>query len=195
MKTVYVLPLVLALVLVGCVPSLHPLYTEEDLVFDPALVGVWSGEGSTETWAFTKSGEKVYRLVYTDREGKTGPFDAHLLSVDGRLYLDLFPADLEIPENDFYKGHLLPVHTFMRVKEIGSSLRMAPLSPEWVDQYLKDHPDAVRHEMVDDRLVLTAGPKELQAFLAAHEESEGVFGEFSDLVRAKEEGGEEKTQN
>ena len=31
----------LALGLTGCVPSLQPLYTEKDTVFDPALVGVW----------------------------------------------------------------------------------------------------------------------------------------------------------
>ena len=29
------------LVLTGCVPSLQPLYTEEDLTFDPALLGTW----------------------------------------------------------------------------------------------------------------------------------------------------------
>jgi hypothetical protein len=25
----------------GCIPSLHPLYTEKELVFDPSIVGVW----------------------------------------------------------------------------------------------------------------------------------------------------------
>jgi len=28
-------------------PSVNPLYTDEDLVFDPRLLGVWVEEGST----------------------------------------------------------------------------------------------------------------------------------------------------
>ena len=29
-------------VLMGCIPSLHPLYTEKDLVFDESLLGEWT---------------------------------------------------------------------------------------------------------------------------------------------------------
>ena len=32
----------LVVLLAGCFPSLHPLYTEEDLVYDSALVGTWT---------------------------------------------------------------------------------------------------------------------------------------------------------
>src|SRR6266581_4332910 len=53
--------------LIGCIPtSINPLYTGEDLVFDPALIGVWSSKGdSKETWAFEKAGDTEYKLVYT----------------------------------------------------------------------------------------------------------------------------------
>ena len=188
MKRLQILiPLVLVITLSGCVPSLYPLYTDEDLIFDPALVGVWSGEDSDDTWSFTKTGEKRYQLVDTDQEGKEGTFVAHLLKIDGRLYLDLYPDKPDLEANDFYMGHLLPVHSFMRVATIEPNLRCANVNPEWVDQFLRKNPDAIKHERLEDGVVLTAQPKELQAFLAEHEKTEGAFSEFSDMVRKEEE--------
>lgn len=187
MKRLHVLiPLGFVVALSGCVPSLHPLYTDEDLIFDPALVGVWAEEDSEETWSFTKGGEKQYGLVYTDRDGKEGGFVAHLLKVDGRMYLDLFPDEPDLKENDFYKAHLLPAHTFLRVAEIEPVLKMAALDPEWVDELLKKEPDAIKHERIEGRVVLTAQPKELQAFLAKHEKTEDAFGDFSEMARKEE---------
>jgi hypothetical protein len=176
--------------LTGCVPSLHPLYTDEDLIFDPALVGTWGDEDSQDTWTFAKSGEKEYRLVYTDQEGKKGKFVAHLLKVDGRMYLDLFPDEPDLEANDFYKGHLLPVHSFMRIATIEPNLRCASVNPEWLDEFLKQNPDAIKHERLEDGVVLTAQPKELQAFLAKHDTTEGAFGDFSDMVRKEAASGE-----
>jgi hypothetical protein len=34
--------------LTGCVRSVHPIYTEQDIVFEPALVGRWGPDGSKE---------------------------------------------------------------------------------------------------------------------------------------------------
>lgn len=174
-------------VLAGCVPSLHPLYTDGDLVFDPALVGEWSEKHSKEKWIFTKSGEKEYRLVYIDDEGKEGKFIVHLVKAEGRQFLDLFPEDPDLKENDFYKCHLLPIHTFMRIEQIEPTLRMVPLNPDWIKKFLQDHPDAIQHEKVDDGILLTAKPKELQAFLIKHEKTEDAFGDVSDKVRKASE--------
>ena len=101
------------LLFAGCVPSLHALYTDRDLVFDQALVGVWAEKDSKEVWAFSKAGEKEYRLNYTDEDGKKGEFQVHLLKVEGRMFLDLYPAELTLQHSDFYKGHFLPTHTFL----------------------------------------------------------------------------------
>jgi hypothetical protein len=175
----------LMIFLVSCAPSLHPLYTDRDLVFELDLVGEWSEEGSKETWTFTKSGEKEYGLVYIDEKGKRGEFIVHLVKAEERLFLDFFPvvSDFKKDVNDFYTGHVLRVHTFMRVEQIQPTLRMAPLDHDWVKKYLQDHPDDIRHEKVNDGILLTAQPKELQAFLLKHEKTEAAFGELSDLIR------------
>ena len=55
--------------LTACVPSLNPLYTEQDLVFDKSILGVWTDDKQTETWEFVYVDEKEYKLVHTDEDG------------------------------------------------------------------------------------------------------------------------------
>ena len=136
------------LLVAGCIPSVHPLYTDQDLIFDPALVGEWADEEGKETWTFTKSSENAYKLLYLDEKGKKGEFAVHLLKVGDRRFLDLYPAAPDLQENDFYKGHLMPVHTFMRVRQQENLLQMAFMKPDWIKKFLQEHPDAVKHEQI-----------------------------------------------
>ena len=174
------------LVIAGCVPSFHPLYTEKDLIFAPSLVGEWTDKDGKETWTFTKSDERAYKLAYTDDKGEKGEFVVHLLKVKERLFLDFYPADPDLKKNDFYKMHLLPVHTFMRVQQIEPTLQMAMLEPGWIRKFLQGNPDALRHEKQKDEILLTAQPRELQAFLLKHWKTAGAWGEWSHLTRRTE---------
>jgi hypothetical protein len=84
-------------ILAGCVPSLNAVYTEEDLVFDPALVGVWTQEGNAARWEFSKSDGKSYRLLYTDERGQQGRFIGHTIYRvrDGQGKLTLAAIDFK----------------------------------------------------------------------------------------------------
>lgn len=169
-------------VLLGCVPSIHSLFTEKDLIFESALVGEWASQNAKETWTLTKSGEKEYKLVYADEKGGKGEFVVHLLKVEGRLFLDLFPVEPDLKENAFYRIHLLPMHTFMRVRQITPTLQVQVLSPDWIKKYLQENPGAIRYEKVDDNIVLTAQPKELQAFLVKHEKTADAWIESGNMT-------------
>src|SRR5437879_5803659 len=133
------------LFLTGCVPSLHPLFTEHDLVFDHRLVGAWSQGDSKDTWTFQKSGPTEYRLVTTDRpfamDAKTGGkrsdrFGAHLCRLGTYLFLDLYPQEPQITTTDFYKAHLVAAHSFVKVSIDEDSLHLAPLSHDWVENMI-----------------------------------------------------------
>ena len=50
MKTRKLLPFILAVALAGCIPSLHPLFTEDDLIFEPKLLGTWAKSKETKEW-------------------------------------------------------------------------------------------------------------------------------------------------
>jgi len=171
----------------GCVPSLHPLYTNEELVFEPALVGKWLEKVSSGTWQFEKQKEKEYLLIYTDNEGKSGKFTAHLLKIGETMYLDLFPQASEVETNQFYIWHFQPVHTFMKIRQITPTLQMAPVDPKWLDQLLLKSPELLAHERIDERLILTAPTEKLQQFFRKHADAEGMFGDFSDMRKAPSE--------
>ena len=172
--------------LAGCVSSLYPLYTAKDLTFEADLLGTWINDRSDEKWTFTQSDEKKYLLVLRDNEGKEGSFDAHLVKVKDRLYLDLFPADPEQIRKKFYSLNMIPVHTFYLVKSMNPTLKIAPLNMGWLEDYLALNTDAIKHVKREDEIILTAKPEELQAFLIAHEKTPDAFADFSNMEKEVE---------
>jgi hypothetical protein len=158
---------VVLLLVAGCVRSIHPLYTEKDLIYEPGLVGTWitkeDGKKKKDSWTFSKKNEKVYTLVVG--EGDTaGSFTAHLMKVKGEMFLDLVPDPPKWKENEFYRYHVLPVHTFVHVEKIGPTLDMRFPNPDWLGKYLEKNPDALKHEIEDKQLIVTASPEAMQAF-------------------------------
>jgi hypothetical protein len=167
----------------GCVRSLQPLYTDRDVIFKPELVGCWSPVDAKDTWEFSKQGENAFRLICTDAKGKAGVFDAHLAKIGDELFLDLFPGKPQLKQNDFYQIHLLPVHTFVHITQLGPTLQMRFPNPDWLKKYIAVNPDAIRHEKIDGEIILTATPKEMQSFWLKHLEDKDAFGESSAMKR------------
>lgn len=82
----------------ACVPSMNPLYTAKDLVFDPALVGAWAPDGSKETWRFEQLGGKRYGLTHSATMVSDGvpamPIFLSKLSDPFRSRISLVPGEL-----------------------------------------------------------------------------------------------------
>lgn len=172
--------------LIGCVPTLQPLYTEKDIIFDPQLVGVWSEENSRESWHFAAGENKSYKLTYTDAEGAKGEFEAHLVKLGPSRFLDLFPDEAGLKaagRNGYYNYHYLPVHSFIQVQEISPVLKMSVMETGWLEQLLDKEPGALHHERTQKHFVVTASTKDLQAFVLKHLQTEGAWGRPSNLKR------------
>lgn len=99
MKTKILLPVLLLIaILIGCAPldSLNPLFTDKDVIFDPALVGHWEAIDSDGKpnggMEFMKAGETGYRIILTDDDGTTTEYAAHLVLLQGRRFLDVVPS-------------------------------------------------------------------------------------------------------
>lgn len=153
----------------GCVPSLNAIYTDQDTVFDPNVLGTWKQDNSTEMWEFQERDAKSYRLVYTDREGHSGAFLAHLADVQGVRFLDLFPEQIEDQTPGFYRFHQVPIHSIYLVKELsGDQVVLASIDYQWLDQYVKDHPDKLASATFGSRWMITAPTEQLQQFLVTH---------------------------
>ena len=173
----------LVLLLTGCVPSLHPLYTEEDLVYDPALVGTWTEEESEDTWTFRKIGDTAYDLIYTE-EGVPARFEAHLVKVGEFLFLDTYPGEPDI-KNDFYLIHIIPAHIFLRIEIEGDVLRYAMLDLDWLKKMISEKKVDIGHEEMEGGILLTAPPKELQEFFIKYAEDDKAFPDPQEIHRQK----------
>ena len=158
------------LLLGGCVPSLNPVFTEKDLVFDASVLGVWIQPNAQTQWQITRHSENSYRVVYTDKSGHAGRFVAHLANVDGMQFLDMFPEKMESDAGGFYNIHLVRTHTIYRVLQSKPTLELAAIDYQWFDQYLNDHPDAIQHVTFNGRKLITAPTEDVQAFLVRHKD-------------------------
>ncbi len=188
MKTKKLLFYVLAGILTGCVPSLHSLYTNKDLVFEEKLLGTWSKDSNDkETFEFTRASNdpnsREYKAVYTDKDGKKGEFRAKLGKLNGTMFLDIFPGEPKCEQNVFYMTHLLPAHTFIKIEQIEPVLKMATMKPDKMKEILKDDPNLIKYESIEDRVVLTAPTKELQEFVKKHSNDKDLFDSVGDLKR------------
>ena len=103
----------------------------------------------------------------------------------GNNLLDLYPEEPEPQADDFYKHHLLRLHTFLVVLQSEPTARNTTFEPDWLLQFLANNPPALQHQKVAERLVLTASTLELQKFIVAHLKTPGAFGKPDELIRKK----------
>ena len=196
MKTKKLLFYTLAVILGGCVPviSLHPLYTEKDIVVDKKLCGTWVDDANNPKtiWEFKCIDEpkNAYKLIFTDEEGMKGSFVAHLVKLQNRFFLDIFPSELPWEPEDpnkmdwpYNSLFLIPAHTFVKIDSIESQLKLRLTLESNMEKLLKENPNAVEHTSVGDRLVLTGSTKELQAFVIKYADDERVFTDQVTLSR------------
>jgi hypothetical protein len=196
MKIKKLLFYLLAALLGGCIPvmSLHPLYTEEDVVFEAKLLGTWMDDPDNPktTWEFSRAGtkEKAYKLVYSDEESKKGSFVVHLVKLENRLFLDVFPDQFPSEQQEWenmkwaYNYFFFePAHTFIKIDYIEPHLKMRQTVSDDMKELLKENPNVIKHELVEDKIVLTASTKELQAFVLKYAYDIRVFPAKIDLTR------------
>ena len=170
------------LLFAGCVPSLHSFYTSDDISIDKELVGTWKQDNGKSKWVFSRDrGKKQqYKLVVEaeeDKKTKRAEFLATVFKIKGQVYIDLYPGGEPFKEDTsaLYAFHVLPAHTIAKLDRSGRTLKLAMMSPEWANDFLKANPDAVAHTWLDKRAVLTAKAAALQKFVHKHRDSDKAF--------------------
>lgn len=82
-----------ALVTTGClVSSLHPVYEDDSIVFDEALIGEWENRESDITVVVSRSPWRSYEIAYTDRFGTT-LFTGHLTALGAAHFMNILPKE------------------------------------------------------------------------------------------------------
>ena len=182
----FVLTAGVSLVLAGCfVPSVNPLYTEKDLVYDPALLGTWGEPKDEERYIFTRAGEKAYTWTVKEKDGSS-EFDAHLLQLGEHRFLDALLVRMKGEWKGGGFGRVAyvarPAHIFFKVEVTNATLRLGGLHPEWLGKLLKEQPGLIAHEWVkepdandESRVLLTASTADLQKFMLKYVGNTNVF--------------------
>ncbi len=160
---------------VGCIPSLYPIYTEQDVVMRREIVGRWTNGDNTQSWTFSPAEGNAYELVFVDKEGRDATFTAHLTEISEVLFMDLYPKRSSEADPDFYNLHLVSTHTFFRVGLNEEKLSLSFLDPQWLKRLDQEKPSSLFHVRHDNSVVLTADTTMLRDFVAKHLDSEGAF--------------------
>jgi hypothetical protein len=86
------------------------------------------------------------------------------------LFLDLYPENAQVDASDFYKFHLVPIHTIYRVRSTQPKLELAVIDFKWLDEYLASHPEEIECATFNGRKLITAPTSAVQRFVLAHKE-------------------------
>lgn len=189
-----ILSLLLILFLAGCgIPSVHPLYTPDDLIIQEALTGQWQKKVGGASYRvfniselstnealrdsldieeddkfiadFKEKGlQRLYLIVDSDFESQSEP----------AIYLG---GLLKINNNyflDLYKYPALgdvfsfPVHIFTKVELHENELVMYEFRQDWIKDLIEKRQLRIKHEVSFDNFLLTASTEELQKFVSKY---------------------------
>ncbi len=181
------------LILTGCIPSIYPLYTSEDVVFEPSLVGEWFEKDNSNRWIFESAGDSFYKLIYhengvfgNDSTKTISVFEVFVVKLDGHYFLDLYPGNNDhLPISTMLAATLLPVHTFAKLVFDDGGFRVSFFSAQWLEQSIAEKKIKIAHEKTNDQIVLTAPTKELQEMVLQNVDNEIAFIETAALVKSK----------
>jgi len=173
----------LVILVQSCIPSLHPLYTPETTVFENAIMGTWAGED--QTYIFEKGKGKSYLLNCISNDEVT-KYEVHLVKLGLNHFLDFYAYEPDnILSEDDGIAPKIRTHTFAKISWGHNSLEIRHFAEvEWLEQLFDQRKIRIKHEIVGDDIVLTAGPKELQKFFLKYADDPHVFTEVLPLKRA-----------
>jgi len=185
MKTKIIFPILLVIILLpGClVKSLHPFYTDQDVIFKQELIGTWTDKDSS-VWVIEQhkrfdgfmkpeKPDSSYVIAFTDKKG-TSKFLAHLFQLEGQLYLDFFPDEITCI-NDLAGFHMVATHSLARIELTGGMITIRWYNEEWLVGLFNKNRIRIAHERVpydadqkdpeQMQVILTAPTGELQKFI------------------------------
>ena len=187
----------LLIFLSSCLTTLHPIFTEKDLAYDPKLIGVWNTENEGKkgkvmisNLASEKSVElpgnisaikqKGYFIIYQDENGKVSDqYIAFLARIGKHLYFDYYPAEKKEDRklDEFFGVHFVRMHTSYRVEILkDGSFELSQLDGSYVKSLIDEKKIRISHETdADDNTVITASTKELQQYLLKYGDEPSAY--------------------
>jgi hypothetical protein len=179
--------------LIGCPAySVHPLYTDQDAVVEPALEGTWvfPDPGDKEEITFKKASDHEYSMAIFHPDTKISEtYKVHLVRLGAQLYMDFIADEQTIPGVKL-EGPLgvIATHVILKVKISGDDLAHATLEEDAIKKQSPTGGAPLIYQMSDGGLLVTAETDALRRFISAH--TEDVFSEFEHMKRKAKSAGQ-----
>ena len=190
--------LVIVLLVQSCgVVSFYPLYTEDTVIENDKIIGVWENSEDEYIWEIYKpdtlksSPIKIddhnvdnnkysyLAIVYMDDDPEQWTeFMIHLVEIGKYTYADIFPYSWKF-KNENLMAHMVPVHSFARVS-FDTIFTVAFMDQELLEDLITQKKIRIPYVEDDDgKTLLLSKPEELQKFLIKYEDDKsGLFDEF-----------------
>lgn len=156
MKSLLLLVALISVVgMTGCGPtlSLHPLYTDKEVVSDLPLEGKWTDEDAKEVWSVSKSKDH-YEAVQLGN-GNSEKYELHVVRLEQLRFLDI--TDNDTP------SLAIPGHMIVKIWMEGEQLRIQAMDTDWLKQKIRE--TGFPYVEVDKQILLTAPTPQLQKFI------------------------------
>ena len=187
----------LLIFLSSCLTTLHPIFTEKDLAYDPKLIGTWNieREGNKETVIISSLAtenslelpgnisdikEKGYLISYQHEHSENPErYIAFLARIGKYLYFDYYPAYKKEEQyiDEFFGANLVKIHTSYRVQILNDgSFELSQLDGSYVNNLIDQKKIRISHETgADDNIVITASTSELQKYLIKYSDEPEAY--------------------
>jgi hypothetical protein len=171
---------VLLVSFLGCpVRSLSPIFNENDLVFDPTLLGIWKNTEQDEVLIFQRLGEKRYYVQRYENEGDSSAYNVQLGRIGGYWFIDSYAIQID----DDY--HMLSTHLIWRIWFNDDTLRISSLEMDWLEEMIENDDIVIPYTQQYGDIILTASPTELQEFVIRYAEDSGAFPKWGEYIRVE----------
>lgn len=184
MKKIILLFTFAALLITSCIPSVHPLITEDiEIQFDE-VVGLY--EVDDEFWKFEKSPDKD-RSVYVMKTGETrddmfSRYYVHFGKLNNMIFADFYP--IEPPDSEMGAPDFIAMHTFAKVELQDEKLSLRYSDMDELKKLFREGKVRLKHEKMENGdILITASSKQLQKFIAQHGSNNVFFGVDQELKR------------
>lgn len=179
-------PPALLLLMAACVTSVSPIYTDDTLVEEAALVGTWAGS-SGDVLKVTPGPGKSYGVAMIDQDGTVSAWTVRVTRIGGLRWVDVEPQPMPSAWSDDYRGAFLPLHQFWILRRADSLLSLASINSDSLRALLAEHSGPVSRLPLGSSeggdIILAGTTAEIRELLADLVERPGFIEEGDESMR------------
>ena len=124
---------------------IEPIYTDEDLILEEKIIGKWMGDDGVVLDFIRVEEEMAYDLIAVDKDGEERQYFAHLVKLEGMIFLGMFLDKSLLQQKDSQGFHVVP-DVFLKVDQIEPQLLLREMDYKEISEILKDGQAPLKQE-------------------------------------------------